>query len=119
MTSVAELQRQNQALLEAVNRAAAGDLNLDAMHTAIEAATTSFEVRGYHSQLAAFRHSSTFEALSHDGKEYWWQLVCRCSELDRHFHSLGFQKTGQWDFQDIRVSYLSWEDAHGSNEILN
>ena len=100
------IQQQNQALLEAVNRAASGDLDLDALQTSIEAATTSFEVRGYHGQLSAFRHSSAFADMDPEEKEYWWQLVCRCCELDQHFHSLGFRKTGQWDVQDIRVSYL-------------
>ena len=100
------IQHQNQALLEAVNRAAFGDLDLDALQASIEAATTSFEVRGYHGQLSAFRHSSAFEVMSPDEKEYWWQLVCQCCELDQHFHSLGFRKTGQWAFQDIRVNYL-------------
>ena len=101
-----DIQQQPQALLEAVNRAASGDLDLDALQISIEAATTSFEVRGYHGQLSAFCHSSAFEVMSPDEKEYWWQLVCRCCELDQQFHSLGFKKTGRWAFQDIRVSYL-------------
>ena len=104
-----EIQEQNQSLLEAVKRAANGDLDLVKIAQEIDHSVTSFDVRGHHSRLSAFRGSPVFDSLPEHLKELWWALVCRCSAMDQRFHSLGFKRTGVWSFQDIRVSFLPEE----------